>query len=422
MGPVIPGKAMEDGKEIGPRAPGERIPLAVAAIGTAVFYFTAAKLGLSVAFDAEQVTTVWPPTGIALAAVLLLGWRIWPAIALGALLANATAHEPLSTACAIAAGNTLEALAGAWLLQRAGFRCSLERSSDVVALVVLAALVSTTISATIGVVSLCLGGVQPWGAFDSLWLTWWLGDALGALVAAPLLLVWATAPPLRLPPRRLAEAAMLLVALVAVSDAVFAGRFGIPATAYPLHYIIFPFVIWAALRFGQQGTTAVTFIASSVAIWSTVNGRGPFAMATVHESLVLLQLFMAAVAVTGLVLAAAISERNLAERRAAADYASLEVSEDRLRLALGAGRMGVWDWNLGTGEVKWSENLEPIYGLTPGTFGGTVDAFRALVHPDDRELVTRAITDALEGRAPYEVEFRNLRPDRTVHWMSAKGT
>jgi PAS domain S-box-containing protein len=399
-----------------------RIPFWIPAVATAVVYFAAAELGLSMAFVAEQVTTVWPPTGIALAAVLLVGPRVWPGIALGAFLANVTANEPPWTACAIAAGNTLEALTGAWLLRRVGFRSSLDRSEDVLALIILAGLGSTAVSATIGVASLCLGGVQPWAAFASLWLTWWLGDALGALVAAALLLVWATAPHRRPPARRLAEAVALVAALVLVSFAVFAGRLGIPATAYPLHYTIFPFMIWAALRFGQRGTTTVTFVASSLAIWSTVNGRGPFAMATVHESLVMLELFRAVVSVTGLVLGAAIGERNEAERRAAADYASVQVSEERLRLALEAGRMGVWDWNIATDEVKWSENLEPIYGLRPGTFGGTAEAFVALVHPDDRELVRRAITDAVEGRSSYDVEFRNVWPDGTVHWMSATGT
>jgi PAS domain S-box-containing protein len=392
-----------------------------AVLATGVVYFAAAKLGLSMAFGAEQVTTVWPPTGIALAAVLLLGPRVWPGIAVGALLANATVDEPLWTACAIAAGNTLEALTGAWLLRRVGFRSSFERSHDVLALVVLAALGSTTVSATIGVMSLCAGGVQPWAEFGSLWLTWWLGDALGALVAAPVLLVWGSALPPWSPPRRLLEATVMIAGVVVVSLAVFAGHLGMPAS-YPLQYTVFPFVIWAALRFGQRGTTAVIVLVSSLAIWSTLGGRGPFAMVAVQESLVVLQLFMAVVAVTGLVLGAVIGERNRAEGRAAADYATLQVSEERLRLALEAGRMGVWDWDIATGKVKWSASLEPLHGLRPGTFSGTFEAFQELVHPDDRELVNRAIACAVADGSPYELEFRNQWPDGTVHWMSAKGT
>src|SRR5256885_1736020 len=147
-------------------------------LALAAVYFAAAKLGLALAFVAEQVTVVWPPSGIALAALLLGGYRLWPGVAVGAFLANATAHEPPLVAAGIAAGNTLEAVLGAWLLRRlVGFGTSLERVKDVLALATLAAGASTTVSATVGVTSLCLGGLQPWAAFDSLWWTWWLGDA-----------------------------------------------------------------------------------------------------------------------------------------------------------------------------------------------------------------------------------------------------
>src|SRR6476620_3128839 len=144
----------------------------VGMLGTAAIYFGAAKLGLSMAVTAEQVSAVWPPTGIALAAILIFGHRIWPGIWLGAFMANATANEPIGTACGIALGNTLEAVIGAWLLRWAGFDKSLERLKDVLSLIVLAACVSTAISATIGVASLTLGGVQPWSNFASLWSVW----------------------------------------------------------------------------------------------------------------------------------------------------------------------------------------------------------------------------------------------------------
>ena len=190
----------------------------------AAVYFGAAKLGLTMAFVAEQVTAVWPPTGIALAALLLFGSRAWPGIALGAFLANATANAPLGTAAGIALGNTLEALLGAWLLRRlVGFDKALERVQDVLGLVVLAAGVSTMVSATIGATSLCLGGLRPWTAYPALWSVWWLGDAMGNLVVAPVLLSWAGWHRMAWRPRRVAEAAALLLGLVAVSLLVFAG-------------------------------------------------------------------------------------------------------------------------------------------------------------------------------------------------------
>ena len=388
-------------------------------LALAALYFGAAKLGLTMAFVAEQVTTVWPPSGIALAAVVLLGPAVWPAIALGALLANATAHEPLGTAAAIAAGNTLEAVVGGWMLRRLGFRRALERLRDVLGLIVFAAGISTTVSATIGVASLCLGGVQPWSAFARLWSEWWIGDGMGDLVMAPLLLVWASPSPLGWARRRIVEVVILCATLVGVSLVVFAGWLGLEG--YPLHYTIFPFVIWAALRLGQRGTAMVTFIASSLAIWSTVNGTGPLVMESPEASLVMLQLFMAVVAIAGLLLGAAITERDLAESRRRRDYAQLELSEAGLRLALDAGRMGVWDWDIASETLRWSENLTPVHGLAPGSIGGSFTAFRELVHPEDRPVVDEAIARAVEERSGLDIEFRARFPDGAVRWMAAKG-
>ncbi|HXG08276.1 MAG TPA: MASE1 domain-containing protein [Gemmataceae bacterium] len=297
-------------------------------------YFGAARLGLSLAFIADQVTAVWPATGIALAALLLRGYHVWPGVALGAFLANVTVNESVGTALGIAAGNTLEALLAAWLLRRwAGFDPALERLKDVLDLIVLAAALSTTVSATIGVTSLCLGDVYlpplqrhiAWADFESLWWVWWLGDATSDLLVAPVLLTWASGSWVPRPRFRLVEAVGLLAGLVAMSLLVFAEK---PVTALAGHslvYVVFPFIVWAALRFGQRGVTAMIFFISGIALWCTANDLGPFARSTAHENLILLQLFMAVVAATGLLLGAAISERDRAERRQAADYAVTQV-------------------------------------------------------------------------------------------------
>jgi integral membrane sensor domain MASE1 len=258
----------------------------------AAVYFAAAEIGLSLAFVAEQVTAVWPPTGIALAAVVLLGPSIWPGIALGALLANLLADASPVVAAGIAVGNTLEALLGGWLLRRAGLRPTLERIVDVAALVLLAAFGSTVVSATIGATSLCAGGLQPWSRLPALWSVWWIGDAIGNLVMAPVLLTWlapgrpaaprgtrieATASPI--------EAIVLGLVLLVVDVTVFTGRIGVPPAGYPLQYAAFPLVVWAAMRFGQRGATITTLVTSAIAIWSTAQGLGPFAVASTHENL-----------------------------------------------------------------------------------------------------------------------------------------
>ena len=171
-----------------------RLSPVVLGLAFAAIYIAAARLGLTMAFVAAQVSPVWPPTGIAIAAVLLLGYRVWPGIWLGAFVANVGAHEPLGTAVGIAVGNTLEALAAAWLLHRAlDFHAALNRLRDVLGFIGLAALAATTVSATVGVTSLCLGGVQSWSHYPQLWWIWWLGDAIGALVVTPVLLAYAGA-------------------------------------------------------------------------------------------------------------------------------------------------------------------------------------------------------------------------------------
>ena len=389
-------------------------------VATAVLYFAGAKLGLSMAFVAEQVTPVWPPTGIALAALLVFGHRVWPGIFAGAFLANATAAEPLATAAGIALGNTLEAVVAAGLLRAVGFRPSLERLRDVLALAVFAAALSPVIAATIGVVSLAAGGVQPWSAFRSLWWVWWVGDAMGALVIAPALLVWSAPSPLGRDHRRPVEAAVLLVSAILMSVAVFANGPGARAPGYPLYYMMFPLVVWAALRFGQRATTAVVLIASAIAIWSTVHERGPFAVGVVGESLILLQLFMAVVAVTTMLLAAGITERDVVEGRRREDYRRLEVTEQRLRLALESGAMTAWEWNIATGAMWSSGTMDPLHGFPPGKGPETFEAWIALVHPDDRPVVNAAISRALAERGVYVAEFRNLWPDGTTSWIAGR--
>jgi PAS domain-containing protein len=185
---------------------------------------------------------------------------------------------------------------------------------------------------------------------------------------------------------------------MAVSLLVFAGPTAL-FSFHPLAYTVFPFVIWAALRFGQPAATLMTFVASGMAIWGTVRGYGPFAAPSTHESLILVQVFMGVVAVTTLVLGAVTIERERAKEAA-------RQSRDELHLTLEAARVGTWHWDQHTGKVCWSDNLEAIHGLAPGTFGGTFEAFLESVHPEDRDQVLQAILSALEAVKDYEIEYR----------------
>ncbi len=298
---------------------------------TAAIYVIAAKFGFTMAFTAAQVTLVWPPTGFALAAMLLYGHVARPVVIgifAGAFLANATAQEPLAVAVCIAAGNTLEGVVGAYLVRRfTGFGHTLDRLRHALGLVVFGALFSTTISATIGVTSLCIGAVQPWANFGSLWWTWWLGDAAGALLIAPALLTIGASVRLWRE-RRLAEATALTLGLLTISVAVFAGLFSGSGRHYPLEYTVFPFLIWAAIRFGVPGAAMANVIVAGIAIAGTVHGLGPFGAGQLGERLMLLQIFTGTVAGTGLLLGAAVSERDAAARRRRVEHGITQVLAD----------------------------------------------------------------------------------------------
>jgi signal transduction histidine kinase len=276
-----------------------------------VAYFATARLGLLMDAVAGFATLVWPPTGIALAALVLFGARLWPGVLVGALCVNMVAGATLPEALAIGVGNTLEALAASYLLLRVGrLDPRLERIRDVISLVLLGAICSTAISAAVGVASLWLGGaIAPalaWPTFRA----WWLGDMLGDLVVAPLLFVWISRP--RLARRRfmVAEALAFAASLVGCSLLVFGTRD--EGGLLRESYVIFPLLLWAALRFAHYGAVNGTFLVSAIAIAGTAMGLGPFVRQTLAESLLHLQAFLGVAAVTALTVGAAIAERTRA--------------------------------------------------------------------------------------------------------------
>ncbi len=282
--------------------------------GLAAGYFVAGKLGLQVAYVNPSATPVWPPTGLALAAFLLLGSEVWPAILLGAFLVNLTTAGSVATSVGIAAGNTLEGLVGAFLVNRfARGRRACDRTGDLFRFAVLAAVVSTAVSATIGTTTLSLGGFAPWADYPSIWLTWWLGDAVGDLIVAPAVLLWGTAPRVRWDRQQALEAASLLFGTIAVGLVVFGGLF--PVKDYPLEFLCVPLLIWAAFRFGQREAASAVVVLSGIAIWGTLHGFGPFVRASYNESLLLLQAFMGVSSVVTLALAALVAERRHVEER-----------------------------------------------------------------------------------------------------------
>ena len=279
-------------------------------IGLAAIYYFAAKLGLRFAFINSSVTTVWPPAGIALAAFVLFGYRVWPAIFGAAFLANMTTTGAWLPSIGIALGNTVEGLFGSYLVNRfaRGGRV-FDRVRDIFRFTALAALLSTMVSATLGVVTLVGGGLLAWSAASRVWLTWWLGDAVGDIVIAPALILWiGVKPASTLGRSRVTEAIAAAVVVALVTFAIFGGLF--PSRNYSLTVLLWPVLIWVAFRFGPREAATALLIISLIAIARTVHGFGPFGHYPVGESLTLLQVWTGITAVTSLVLAAVVASQR----------------------------------------------------------------------------------------------------------------
>ena len=279
--------------------------------GLAVVYFCAGSFGLSLARVHPSASAVWPPSGIALATILLSGYRLWPGVFLGAFLVNIAAQGSLATALSIAAGNTLEAILGVVLIRRfANGLNAFDQTKTIIRFFLLAGIFSTTLGATVGVTSLSVAGLAPWDEFLTIWLTWWLGDAVGNMIVAPPIILWLTQPLLPVRSALVLEAAGLLLVLVLVGGILFLTQ--IP---FGLEYFALVPLLWGALRFGRRGAVTSAFAMSAIALWGTVQGLGPFATSDSNHSLLLLQMFMATVTVTSLVMASVISERRRLEQR-----------------------------------------------------------------------------------------------------------
>jgi diguanylate cyclase (GGDEF)-like protein len=293
----------------------KREDLAIVA-ALAVVYFGTAKLGLRFAFVNPSATALWAPTGITLAAFLIFGSRMWPGAFLGAFFANLTTAGSVLTSIGIATGNTLEGVAGCYLIRRfARGPQAFERAQDIFKFAFVAGMVSTAISATVGVASLSLGGYADWTLYGSIWRTWWLGDGVGAVLVTPLVLLWRENPRLNWTREQIIEIALLFLGLFITVWIVFGGRFHSEVKNYPLEYLCIPFLIWAAFRFGRRKAASATCVLAGVAIWGTLQGFGPFSREDLNTSLLLVQSFVGIVAVTSLALAAEVSERKRADER-----------------------------------------------------------------------------------------------------------
>lgn len=310
----------------------------------AAVYFAAAKAALLLAIPPGYATAVWPPSGIALAAILTFGNRVWPGVWLGAALVNLTVASSPFAALAIGSGNALEALAGAALVRRyiGAAPPYFDRAKHVVQFVAFAASCST-VAASIGVGSLALEGAVPWPEFVANWGTWWHGDTAGIIIVTPLLLSWSLRHEVLWTRAKMLELAGFASSLLLTSYLVF-GHGNQHLSSLPLTFLILPFIIWAAFRFSQREVTTAIAAVCAVAVWYTVDEQGPFASYSLNLSLLLLLAFISTVVTTGLMLSAAVGERSRTMGRLADALRELQEQARTDPLTGLANRRFLWEF------------------------------------------------------------------------------
>ncbi len=409
----------------------------------AAVYFATAKLTHVTLIPSSTDIIFLPVAGIAQAALLLLGSQYWPGIALGAFFSSLLFPDTsIVIATLFSLGATLQVLLGTWLLQRMNFSCRLQRLKDVLGLIILAAAVSSLIHSSLMAIYQSQTH-SDWTSFDELWMRYWLANAVGILVVSPLLLTWGVrlqdrykqqdttehsviATVLELwrsrqqpstlhtpaeatltPPQTsqllyFLEAVGWLLFTLALNWFVFCSRTRTASIRYPLEYLPFPLIVWAALRFGQRGAAIAHFLTAIFAVWGLMRDSGPFIdRATDIPQIFSLQAFIGVMVITGLVLASTVAERQEAE-------ASLRSSEASLAHAQAIAQVGHWDFIIRGSDLHWSNELYRILGLEPQSVPASLELFLQSVHPEDRESVRQSINQVLSLQQPCTLDYRLL--------------
>jgi len=300
---------------------------AVGVASLAGLYYASAKMGYLLEFAGPVAAILWLPVGVGIAFLYLGGLRYWPGVLIGDLFANNYMALPVGSALGQTCGNMLEVLLATVLLRRLVRRGSPLDSVSGVGWLVVAIVAGTALSATVGALSLLLGDVITWHAAPKVWRTWWLGDSSGALIVVPLALAWYRPLVRRWQRGRVLEAVAMVGTVIALAE--FATR-----SHRPLTYLVFPVLIWAALRFGQRGATLAVAVTALFTVWNTIHYLGPFHFDSVTRSVLSAQLFIAVSALTTLSLAAVVSEREEFAGRLGASRLRLVAAADNARRRL----------------------------------------------------------------------------------------
>ncbi len=376
-------------------------------------YFVAGKIGLIFASFHPSATAIWPPTGIAIAAVLLVGYKkAVPAIFAAAFLVNLTTTGDIPSSVGIAIGNTLEGLVAAYLVNRfAAGKKSFQKTSDVLKFTLFAAVLSPFISASIGTLSLYLTGSVNLEMLRTVWLTWVLGDAGGALIVAPFILIWLEKfkrQDVKL--KGIIECLFLLLILEIVAEIVFKGLF-------PYAFICLPILVWIGFRFSTRGGSIAVLVLSVITLFYTLSGVGPFTnnVQTLNESLLLAQIYLAVSTIMTLVLAVALREGWEAQLL-------VNNSEQRFRELIEKSKDGLALFNADGIITYAGPSTENLLGYTAADMVG--QPALKFIHPEDRSRIAGSIAKVLSmpPGSSLSAEYRSPKKDGEIRWISAIGT
>ncbi|MFZ2163666.1 MAG: MASE1 domain-containing protein [Sideroxyarcus sp.] len=377
----------------------------------ALVYYAGAKLGLYFPTQHTHITLFWLPTGIAVG--VLFRWKspyILAGIFLGAFLIDLSLGTSIPLSAISAAGNTLAPVLTVWLLKRWRFDPGFTRQHDLLVLVA-ASIFGTLLPAAIGIGTLVLGNLLQPENMPLSWLNWWLGDIVGILLAAPLILSLTRASIdefLRHP----VELMLSSFLMCATGGLVFFVNYG--DRALPLAFLPLPLVLWAALRTGVTGTSLAVLTLSLLTAVGTALGRGVFGTLPDEVGMYVAWLYMFTVVLSGLMVITILGERKKTE-------VTLLHANELLSLAQRKAKAGIWDWDIPSGKLTWTNEMFSLFGLDPKTSEASFDIWRNLIHPADRQTVEDTFNEAVRNGVPLFNDYRVVLTGGETKWISAVG-
>src|SRR5499427_5086791 len=336
---------VSDQHPISPRTTFRRGPNYIAGlIGIGLTYFVLAKSGLALALIHPSASPIWPPTGFALAAIVLWGYRAWPAIFLGAMIANASTTGSIGPAISIATGNSLEALVGAAVINVwSNGRDTFSTPNTVAKFAVICVVLATPISATVGITTLAIAGYAEWANFANIWLTWWLGDMIGAPVVTPVVVLCALSDARAFRRTELTKSATVISVAVAVGFIAFNPLFKQSQHLDTLGFLAVLPLLWAALHRGPRDTAIASLILAGFSIWGTLSAAGPFAPASLNDASLSVLVFLISVSVPSLALSADVAMRKTIEENLRRTHTELDRRVEMRTAELAAANQALRD-------------------------------------------------------------------------------